>query len=206
MKKLDQSISIQFPPVVLYLEDLEEIEHVLVRDAKDLVIRCEGYEFDSTAELATKLDGKQIHAMEFRADNPYTSIDFDPFSTRIHVGTSNVHGAGISHLIANILQRRTRSFRWIYKPWTPSLLLFGISIGSPLLPTPWNRLLYVLVFIWVLWSFWIDVKRHSIIRLVKRPASFFARNRDQLVITIISAVIGAILTMAATHLYSLLYP
>jgi hypothetical protein len=211
MKKLEQSISKQFPPVVLYLEDLQELEHVLRESSKEITIQCDGFEFDSVAELAKEIGSKQINAMELRARDPYTCIELSNYKTSAYVGTSSIEGAGIFHLIAKILNRRTRWLPWIYAPFGSMfgflfvlLLIFitGVAAGMGLI-LPLGLIIFFTV---QLWAGWISLNRHSVIRVITRPTNFFSRNRDQLIIQLISGIFGAAFGATVALLYKWLYP
>lgn len=187
MKKLDQSISKKFPPVVLYREDLEEIERLLHEHAKDVHIECDGYEFDSIAELAGAMGGKQVRKTELRTREPYFTVELDDNETRVYASSSDAKSAGLFHLIADVLQRRTRSLSWAYKPFTAAVATFVLMNGintTGLAPTLRGLHLVVgaLLFVWVGWAMWITLSRHSVVRVTAKPANIFSHNRDQLLL------------------------
>ena len=202
MKKLNKSINKEYPPVVLYLEDLEEIERVLRDNAKDFVITYGNCQYDSVNELVGAVGAKQILGVELKAQNPYTTIDLHKTWTKIYVSASETTAVGVFHQIEEIILRCRRWFPWIYNPFFPFVL--SILLGPLIyLSTRYGFLIGVyplmLVVVFFVWGMWVSLGHHSLVWLVKKPGSFIARNRDQLILAIVSGLVGAILGFLLAH-------
>jgi hypothetical protein len=156
MKKLDKSINKEYPPVVIYLEDLEEIERVLKDNAKDFVITYGNFQYDSINELVGAVGAIKILEVELKARNPYTTIDLHKTWTRVYVSASETTAVGVFYQIEAIILRCRRRFPWIYK----SFFLFFGSIPLALLTNLSVRLgvqikyLFPLYLIFIIWSIW----------------------------------------------------
>lgn len=193
MKKLDKTIYRKYPPVVLYLEDLEEIERVLRDNALAFSISYGNYQYDSVSELVGAVGAKQIRDVRLRARDSYTSVDLDRNLTSAFVSADDNKAASVFYQLEEIILRCRRLFPWLYKAYLPSVsfVLVGLlSAGlEPLFAQHGFTLKY---YIWALpivlfiWVYWIIFQRNSTVCLFKKPGSFIARNHDQLILSVVS--------------------
>ncbi len=213
MKKLDKSISENYLPIKLYLDDLETIEEILKEVSNSISFEAENYKFDSIEELKGNLKLTQINELEVKTSSPYISIDFTRIWARVYVSSSETSNAGVFYKLDQIISRRTRKPRWKYSFYffniTTIILLMN---GMPLIQRLFSRSLnpYVSLtisaiwFIWMIWFFYVRFRQHTVIVLAHRNSEkpFLQRNKDNLILAIISALLGAILGVAGTLITS----
>jgi hypothetical protein len=114
MKKIDKSISKNYLPLKLYLEDLENIEVILKEASKSLSIETEEYKFDSIADIKSNLKRDRIKELHLKTSDPYITLDFTPLWARVYVSSSETNGAGIFYKLNQIIESRTRFLKWLY--------------------------------------------------------------------------------------------
>src|SRR5262249_6932321 len=136
--------------------------------------------------------------------SPYGEIKFSRLWTRLYI-SSDLY-TELDHILSRC-QRRPPILHtyWII---VPSILLGLVGILLGLLPDKgsslsllglsapsWTAALQLFLTPWFLWVVFLQVRRHSVIHLVRRSAArpFLERNRDQLWMMVISAVVGGLL-------------
>ena len=113
---------------------------------------------------------------------------------------------GLADKIRDILSERKSYLRFFANVWSPNLVtLIWITfcLISKETITPISFLVYVLFFgLWLLWGIWINTKKHILIYLYdySSKSGFFKRNKDNILISVLSALIGGIITLAITWL------
>jgi hypothetical protein len=208
MKKIDKSISKDYLPVKLYLDDLESIEEILKEVSTSLSFETEDYKFDSIEELKTHFKRAQINELHVKSSTPYITMDFTRMWTRIYVSSSDISNAGVFYRLDQIISNRNRKLKWRYSfyfLWIVNILLWiinGVPFGPKLIPVnPYLSIsIDTLAFMWLIWFFFIKFRRHSVIVLTHKnsEAPFLQRNKDNLILAIISALLGAILGIGGT--------
>jgi len=211
MKKIDKSISKEYLPVNLYLDDLENI-HGILREVSDSVsIETDEYKFDTIEEVASNRKGDRIKELHLKTTtNPHVTLGFTPLWARIYVSSSEANGAGIFYKLNQVIEKRTRTLKWLYSFYVPFIVGGIMLLSSRFLPSltysssPFYVSLAVsvtaLLFMWVIWITYVRLRKHSTIALIHRSTekSFLQRNKDNLILVIISALLGAILGVAGT--------
>ena len=110
---------------------------------------------------------------------------------------------GLAAQIEDILSKRKSYLRFFANPWAPNLfslicLILIFSLFKELKTQLYLFLVYILfIVLWGLWGFRIDTRRHSLIYLYddSSASSFLKRNKDNILISVISALIGGIITL-----------
>jgi hypothetical protein len=201
------SLSKSFGPLVLWLDDLEDIETRLQAHNPKLNIETEEYQFDSIAEFAEHFGGTIQRSLQITTSYPsFASIELTPRSATLSVATSGENASGAFFDLNEILSSRQRAIPWLYSFWIVQIVIsiFWISMG--LSWTRWlpenidNWLNLFLMFllpllIWTLWIPYVRSRHYSLIRVEHKGTakSFFQRNRDQLAVAVIAALFGAVL-------------
>ena len=211
MKKIKKPITKELPLFKLYLDDLESIYDILKQNAKDIVIRVdtgsEEYQSEDIKQLK-ELETKRIHDLSIECRDPYIRIGFYPSFAEINFGEDSTYNRGILSEIEDIISKRKVSLgRFLASNWTAGLsgALIGISIfGIPIILRKEQEMSYVwlclaLLLIGILLaisSYRFALKSHSTIVLIERKEeiSFWRRNKDQIVVAIIAAIIGSLIT------------
>lgn len=209
MKKLvKSSIDQDFPPVKLYLDDVEEIVDSFKEiSEKEVMISTDEYSVDAVSELS---EIHHIKELTIQSYSPYLRLGVTRHCVSLSSpGSSSTQMRGVATKISDILKSRTRLY--------PLSLL---STASPFLGVAWGFLISLgLISIAEgvrnkqLWLFplgsavtvlgmvmgYAAVGLGSRIISKKRSAeeSFWQRNKDTLVVSTIMLFLGALLTFLA---------
>ena len=86
--RIPPPLAADYPPVLLWLDDLEEMEGVLKAWASTVKFKTASAEYDSIAEL--KSDVKDDEILEFRIEcsSPYASVELLRYAARVYVSAS----------------------------------------------------------------------------------------------------------------------
>jgi hypothetical protein len=203
MKKLDQSISQSYLPIKLYLDDLLEVQRILRESSKDMQLKSSGYSFDSIEEMASTLGKQEVFELEMHSSSPDSRIEFTRLWAKVYVASSAITSAGMFHSIDHVIAKSRRPLSFIYSFYT----IWGINIFS-IVSTPLAKLfelpfinnLSLGGFVVLFWVLFVRLRRHSTIVLTPRNASrtFWSRNKDEIIIALISATVGALLGILGT--------
>jgi hypothetical protein len=206
MKKVPKSLSKNYLPVKLYLDDLENIEDIL-KATDSYSLRTDDYQYESVNELVTNVKTDRLRQLDIGTLG--VSINLGKISAAVHVSSNAANNAGTFYELDQILSRRTRLGKWSYSfPFmfilipivallTSFLFLLHLSLRLNLAI---SIVLYVLAAAWMVWIYYVRIARHSLIILVHKGTQkgFFERNKDNLILVIISGLLGAILGVAGT--------
>jgi len=204
MKELDRAILKSYPPVRVYCDDLESIEAILKSEAENLKVEAEGYQFDSVAEASEYLRDRVIRKLELKAYTPHVSVELDSVQARLYVGASTNAGAGLFHRIDQILRRARRRCWPLYTfPFVWGLIVASNALVAAVLLLAAGVVIPVIALgvAWTVWVGYIRLKRHSTILPGHRGApGFWTRKKDDVLLAVVSAVVGAILAIGGTLL------
>jgi hypothetical protein len=211
MKKRNQSYSEKLKPVVLYFDDLERIIEILNEISDDVKISTKEYQFENIEEVK-KIEGETINSLSFDTHRPGLSLTLEPGGIFLHVFSETPALRGIFEILKQLLHNRRRKFAWLYNDLSmvfggvliggSTWFLFpGISKKNPYLISAGCACIILGVIYWW-WSWQVYFRRYSTIFLKRRAElpSFWKDKRDQIILAIISAVIGSLITVVATKL------
>ena len=203
MEKVKKNLLKNYPILRLYKSDLEKIFKLFKDHYPEIEIVADGFKLDDFSELS-KINKQEIFDFEISAHNPFLSVDFSRNSARIYLSDEDdIKLRGLADKIADILSERKSYLRFFANPWTPNLicligfiLIFSLSkeVKTPLYLFPF----YILfIGLWYFWGIKIATKKHSLIYLYDYSSapSFFKRNKDRILLAILSAAIGGIITL-----------
>jgi len=201
MKKLDQSISQDYFPIKLYLNDLVEIQQILRECSKDHKFESSGYSFDSIEELVANIGKRELFELEINSSGPYSRIEFTRMWAKLYVGSSTLDSAGLFHNLSQVLAKARRQPWFMYSYYS----IWGLnifSLAATFIRSPFTSAFSYCALAIVFWVLFVRLRRNSTIILVSRdvPMSFWSRNKDEIIIALISAVMGAILGILGTVL------
>lgn len=210
MERRDPSISENYSPVILHLDDFTEIVEILNGGGKSPEISTEEYRFTSIDEVCQKHQSGRLTSLSIKSTSPYLTLDLYRSSCRLYVGSSRPEAAGLFWKIDSVLRRCQRPAAWVYS-WPGSLgigILFGLSLNPAFkLHLAVGLALIALWGAWNLWFLRVQLRYHSLVILEPRAGTgirgFINRNKDQLLLALISALLGLILgiigTLFGTH-------
>jgi len=209
MKRVKSTYVESLGPVKLFLNDVEEIVSILREVSATVDIRTDEYSMESVEELK-KLDVDCIHELTIQCREPYVSLELDRYRIWLYIAEDTPVSRGLFEKVKEVLVRRRRRLARILRNpsliWVPlGLLIYPIVIGLRL--SNWSLLalglfLLISICIWGRWAWVARFERYStiVLRRQSEHKSFWERNKDQLLLSVISAIIGGVITYVFTIL------
>jgi len=215
MKKLKKPLTKDLPPIKLYLDDLEAIFYVLEQKVKGIDITTEDYKLEDIKQLKS-LEIRKIHYLSIRCNDPYMSIEFRGNSASIYFAEDSTYNRGILSEIEDILNKRKAFLgRFFASNWATFVLggFSGFSFVVMLAMLRNESLAYFWLFVGLVLlsiffsvhSFRLGLWNYCTIALSKRKEenSFWKRNRDPILVAIIAAIAGSLVTIFALWMLKL---
>jgi hypothetical protein len=209
MKKQEKITRISFDPIILYIDDVKRIFEIISDVSEHFSVIADGYVLDDKSEI-DMLDSKEIHELIITSNEINVSIEMKNYQTVIWGNEKDTKSWGTILVLKDLLEKCQRKIWKIRKTFYPSyLILYSfVSLSMSLVKDigKWRIyvlipgvIIYVIVAILFIMDITVRAKKYSTIRLYKRGMnSFFIRQKDQILLSIISGIIGALLTLAIT--------
>lgn len=208
MIEMDKIQQERIKPVRLFVDDIARLTGIMGEVSADVKIIADEYELKDADELA-KLGLDTVDHLVISAENPAITLEFNPFSASL--SCSDKVPRRIQTNLRNFLASRRRKLAWLFRNTVPAILagftftlaLIGINRGVRLVIFG-SILLFALSVLWAWWGFRSYFRHYSLIVLKPRAdqSSFMLRNRDSLVITAFSTVIGLVVPFIVSALLS----
>jgi hypothetical protein len=203
MKRINKSLSKEYIPVKLFLDELESIEEFLSIDKSGYKIETENLEFLSIEELRKKYQNESITNLKISSTTPLASIEFNKLWTRLYVGSDSNSESGLFYKLDKIILTTTRKPSFLYSRYTLSFGYIGfmfLKLLSHGVTYQIFSILNYLLLAWILWVIYVCFSKHSEIVLSKRHdiKGFLARNKDQIIINFFTTSIGFVLGILGT--------
>lgn len=214
MERLQKSHREFLPPVCLCLEDIEAIIREIRGVAKEVRMETDEFALKDGTELEN-LGSSSIHELNLRSDQPDISLSLSPGSVCLAIGRDDAASRGVFEKIKTILRRcRRRILFWSDKVVNLSGFVGGIILAGIIWALYNNKwfaaVLASALAIYILWMYWTlrELSRHySTIFIARRSAQlgFLQRNRDTILVAIISALVGGLVMLGAQGLIRFLW-
>ena len=205
MKKRRKSISVSIPPIRLYLEDIKKIEEVYKEHFETFKIITEDFEFDSVEDLK-KLEKYKLSSLSFESSEPYIHVDLSRSNARIYSSNDDAESVGIVTKLKNILEKRITPLKFLLSNWIAFILIFLLISSNIIYSIFYGKSgIFILISfcsylilnsLWSILGWRLDLRKYSMIYLTNRISrrNFFSRNKDQIILAGISAILGSIAT------------
>ena len=215
MKKIKKSHRKMIEPVVLYFDDLEKIIEIFKEASNDIEISTDEYELETIKEIKES-DKEILNSLSIMIHEPYVSLELKPNEVWLYISEDEPVSRGVFEKIKQLLSSRRQKLYWLAKiNWISGGMFYGAIAGSSVLflgPGILEKNIYnillgcsilILGLILSLWSYNLWMKRHSIIYTKRRieSTSFWNRKKDDIVLAIIFAIVGSIITLLITQLF-----
>lgn len=210
MKKISKPIRKKYRPIVLRTEDLEEVVDSLIDRGLEVTLRTDTYEFSKLHDLQEKHHGhKVIRTLTVKVIKPkdlfpFVELEFTPVSAELVVKEETDFGVSVFFHLDKILQARQLRMGFLY---TPQTLLLWSLLGVPFVNSMINLELIRWLHIGISLSFlvyWIYITLYAYSRILlvaeNDRENFFIRNRDQLILVFLSAMVPVIFTIISHQL------
>ena len=216
-KKNNGSLYYTFPCIKIFLEDIEKIVDIMRGDSNVVEISDERFNYSSLNDLIQ--DPKPLKAFYLSASSPYISLNLKALGGAT-LSASN-DGEAKFLKIKDILQKRERWFSFLFsgKLFTISCLFFAVSYFLTYLPKIYNISRPFLLLIGSLYIFafslFISLSILYIVSMTNcfisinlkysyKRESFWAKNRDQILIALFGAIAGVLGTIAFSALANII--
>lgn len=216
MRKRIKPYSKHLRPVRLYLDDVEAIYRTLSEVAEEVKIQTDEYILDEPKQLS-EIKRNHLTNLEIVSSRPFISLTLEPDSCWLYVASDEPTSRGVFEEIKELAESRKARFWFAYT--LPFIALLGLGTGICLsnlislmigftemsqLGVALNVVGALLTISWSLFAFHTSFNKHSIVFLTHRPnvQTFLVRNRDNIVLALISAIFGATLGGLVTFFVS----
>lgn len=212
MEKVKKSLRKHYPILRLYKSDLEKIFNLFKDNYPEIEIVADGFKLDDFFELS-KINKQEIVDFKISADDPEDflgnsiSVEFSKDSTTIYLSDEDdIKLRGLAAQIGDILSDRKSYLRFFATFWAPflSFLILETLIGFLIKESVAliQLLTVLLVAMLLVWGSRLDTKKHSLIYLYddSSASSFLKRNKDKILLSAISALMGGIITLVIAWL------
>lgn len=204
-KRIPPRLAADYPPVLLWLDDLEEMEGLLKGWASTVKFKTATTEYDSVAELKSDVKDDEISKFVIECSSPFASVELLQYYARVYVSASeDPANVGVFHSLDEMMKRRVRKFQRVF-------LNLGFILALNTVLAVIGR---VTGRVWVAWlgvpvgSLWCAAylrgrwNRHSSVRLEHRGSSrnYWKRNKDTLLTTVLTSAITALVSGAIGYL------
>lgn len=188
---------------------MQEIETLFKENCESYTIETDNYQYESIDEI-TKSGVKHVESLKINGTNPSVSLDFDIWGSDV----SSFESKGKANSFAFLLRDRMRSKEsrlifvatsYIYQIIVYSAVYFSaiIFIKDKYIKNIVSLLIMVLFFVYLfLFQLYLKIPKNAIIYFFNREerGGFFKRNADKLLLIIISAVLGSIVTLIVNYI------
>jgi hypothetical protein len=208
--KIEKKYTKKYGPVVLWWDDVVELFENVRAAASDVEISTENYKF-STLEAAKEHFGEMPqYFFKIAASSPYVVVDGNKMGASVYVGSGPASG-GLFVELDHLLTKSERKPRWLYSGWIvlPVLAMGPIQYAF----SDWRLRLGVLglQLVFLLWYcrvMFIGMRRGTVVYSQRRSESkrFVSRNKDQLALIIISALVGGVVAIGGAKLKEMYFP
>jgi hypothetical protein len=212
MERRIQSYGEHLKPATLYRDDIEKIVEALREISPTIKLSSDEYHFADLKELCESKKDFFTH-LEIESENPYISAGFHRNKIWLFIYQDTPQSRGTFEKIKRIINHRARLPLWVISilGTLSAAISGGICLFWFLLRVFQNKwtsptIIYgVFLIVCILWTWWMLYTlfyRYSIIipkYRIEAPG-FWKRNSDKVILVIISAVIGSLLTLLIKNL------
>lgn len=205
MKRVNQSISIEIKPKKFHFEDLKAIVNILQESsAKELTIKTNEYYLDSLDDIL-ELKQDNFSSIELKISDPYVSVDINRKRIRLYASDDTLISEGIISKLKSYFKVLKGDYNSIFqhifeyvRDISSALLISLVLIDKSGLKVEIYQLfpaLYILIsFGWLMYGFSFPAKAIPLNIKKLQDDSFWSRNKDMILVGVLVAVFGAILT------------
>lgn len=205
MKKTASKHFEDFPSVTLYLSDVQEILEILESECKKVILDTGNYQDVKPSELnelAKEIVNKRFPDIYIKAYDPYISIDLRSYGISVYISEDAIKQRGVVSKIRDVMNSRTRRH---FGKLTNALTLLPAMAAGALVVADEYKLAGIMAAISFV-AIYPVVKYQMANKVVictenkSQRASFFERRKDELIIGLVSAAAGALISFLLVKL------
>lgn len=210
MKKIHKPISKSYPPLRLFLEDIQGLEAVLAKGKNSTFqIQTSDHILNSSEELDTHHRDETLKELKIASTSPYVTLELRPSSIRVYCNDDDeTLKNGIFKQVDDILENCVLKPRWFFSV-TYSNILFWVAFVvitilqiKDYIPSKIGTYLLLLALIYNIGILVFTQKSTSqiIVSKKKDKPSYFLRNWEKLSIEAIKLLLVFALGVLSQHL------
>jgi len=203
MERKIQAHSEHLKRVLLYRDDIEQIVELLREVSPNVELSTDEHKFSDVKEWAD-MKRDYFTNMQVKTRDPYVSLNLSKSSVWLYIDEDTPQSRGAFEKVKRFLMERKPPGQWLLNAWMPPIVfsLLWIPFDLALWGKNWALLTVTGIFMLgnVGW-WWLAVRAHTHKYSVIVPKyrveapNFWQRNADKIVVAIISAVFGSLLTL-----------
>ncbi|PTP13210.1 hypothetical protein CWO27_16495 [Vibrio sp. 10N.286.51.C3] len=186
-----------FPPAVLYLDDIEKIVTILETSFDDVLVSTEDFEDVTLTELSTlasKTQGERFNRLHIRCRNPHISLEFLPYKITAFISDERPDVIGAIEMIKTIIKSRKRPFFKLIK-WSSYIVpgvIAGLFISESDKIIAFGMLATAALFCAL--SIRYEMSSSVIVKTTTKSdtPNILLRNSESLIVAILAALVGSI--------------
>jgi|GEM_PF-5630443 len=205
MEKIKKSYYKEYPILRIFKQDLKEIADLFGKNSE---IIADEYKLNNISEI-DNINKKEITNIKFtmheEAKNIYMYLELSERKATIFSrDDDDLYVLGIISKIDSILSKRiNKKLDLLASNWIvlPSILVYIIARYSiefmeiKIQTIIFSLFSFILYIALAIWGYKVKTKKYSLIYLFDSPApGFIERNKDNIILSIISAILGGIIT------------
>jgi hypothetical protein len=150
--KKEKAFSKEYYPVVVWLDDLQELYDILKKQGGEVDISNDDYKFESIEDATNHFGRRPQYSLTLSGSKPYSQVEFTRLWTRLYV-SAGPDSARTYYDLDEVLIRSQRRFPFLYNYW----LAVPIWLTS-FIPDKWTTaaglppsgLITIPIFVWLL--------------------------------------------------------
>ncbi|EGQ7997855.1 hypothetical protein D8T39_21485 [Vibrio vulnificus] len=204
MKKKNKSRLIEnFPPAILYLDDIERIVAILERSFDTVSVSTEEFDEVTSEELlklASQTEGERFNRLQIKCREPHINLEFLPYKITAYISDERPETIGAIELIKGIIHsRKRRLFRLVkWSGYVVPGVLVGLFISEPDKVLAFGALISA-ILIGIL-SFRYEMSSSVIVKTTTKSdtPNILSRNSESLIVAILAALVGSVVSYVLT--------
>jgi len=200
LKKLNKHLGEHLKPVKLFYDDIEEIYEILKAANNEVKIEADNYEIESLDEILT-IKKPFFTNLQISIRNPYVSINFKNNEIWLYASEDTAIQRGLYEKLKLLINKKKR----LFAPLLQNSIFSGLYLGTSFwwfLTKEFTMGLIIIItgLLWMYLGYKSQFQHFSIIvpEYSNNKPNFFIRNKDNIILAVISALLGGIITKILT--------
>ncbi len=212
MEKLKKHLHERLNPVTLYYDDVVKLVSIFKEAGDDIIIEFDEYKLQSLQEML-EIDIEKSNNLSITLTNPNVSLDCRKDTIWIYAGEDTPVYRGVFEKIKQYMVSKKRMFSPVYH----SNFLSGGIAGLAVWPlfyikedkehiVLWLFTALLMLTVGLVWMYFGHIdkfEKYSVIIPKPRLSApgFFKKNRDVIIVSLITAVFSALITWIITRFF-----
>jgi putative Mn2+ efflux pump MntP len=195
--------------VHLFLDDLKRIDEILRNSTETIRYETDEYTFENVGELITHYENQTIKELNIATTEPIIYLRFMKDTVYLSTWDAETATKAIGYSLDETISSRVRPYKFITSSITFTIVTIFAILGHIYFTYDKNPYLLVsnlsFYILFIMATFLIKRTQSVKINIIARnqKTNFLKRNKDNLIVNAIVAVVSVLLTLLGTYLYDL---